>query len=45
MSKLSAIAADDVIVMSGEMAEEASGKSPSDPHGVGFDRFRPKAQR
>jgi len=44
VSKLSARAADEVIVMSEEMAREVGGDPAIIPHGVDFDQFRPAPQ-
>jgi glycosyltransferase involved in cell wall biosynthesis len=45
VSKLSSRAADEVIVMSEEMAAEVGGDPTIIPHGVDFDRFKPAPQR
>jgi glycosyltransferase involved in cell wall biosynthesis len=45
VSKLSARGADEVIVMSEEMAAEVGGNPTIVPHGVDFDRFSPMPQR
>lgn len=45
VSKLCARGADEVIVMSEEMAAEVGGNPAVIPHGVDFDRFRPEPQR
>lgn len=45
VSRITTTAADEVIVMSEEMAAEIGGNSAIIPHGVDFERFKPSSQR